>query len=223
MDIEQARFNMVEQQIRTWDVLDQKTLEALSTVKREHFVPEAYQGVAFADVEIPLVAFEQPEGTGEHMLFPKLDARILQALQLQGAERVLEIGTGSGYFTALLAQLAKTVVSIEIDPFLVRDAKQQLSGYVNIELVEGDGSRGIPGREAFDVIVISGSVPVIPAALFAQLAVPGKLIAIVGKSPIMTLSLFEQREPGQFVRKDILETDVLPYIKNVEMPRVPLI
>ena len=223
MDIEQARFNMVEQQIRTWDVLDPKILETLNTVKREDFVSEAYQGVAFADVEIPLATIEHSDGNSEHMLFPKLDARILQALQMHGTERVLEIGTGSGYFTALLAQLSKTVVSIEIDPLLARDTKQRLSKYANIELVEGDGSRGIPGREAFDVIVISGSVPVVPAALFAQLAVPGKLIAIVGKSPVMTLSLFEQLAPGQCIRKDVLETDVLPYIKNVDMPRLPLI
>lgn len=223
MDIEQARFNMIEQQIRTWDVLDQKILDVLDRVKREHFVPAAYQGVAFADVEIPLSNAEHQEVAGEHMLYPKLDARMLQVLQLQGHERVLEIGTGSGYFTALLSQLAKQVVSIEIQSYLAKEARVRLAEYSNIEVLEGDGSLGVADRAPFDVIVISGSVPVVPSRLFEQLVSPGKLLAIVGQAPAMTLSLFEQTAPSQCVRTDVLETVVLPYLKNVEAPQPRLI
>lgn len=225
MDIEQARFNMVEQQIRTWDVLDEKVLNVLKTVKRELFVPSYCQELAFADLEIPLVA-KQPSDKDdaiEKMLFPRMEGRILQELNLQGHERVLEIGTGSGYSAALLSHLTKKVVSLEINPQIAQDARQRLMGYANVEVIEADGSKGLQIRAPFDVIIVSGSVPVVPTELFQQLAIDGKLIAIVGTSPTMTLSLFQQPEPHKQVRTDILETEVLPYIKNVAAPKKSLI
>jgi protein-L-isoaspartate(D-aspartate) O-methyltransferase len=223
MNIEQARFNMIEQQIRTWDVLDPTILNVLERIKREQFVLPAYQNLAFADVEIPLAELGHPEYQDEHMLFPKLDARMLQILELQGTERVLEIGTGSGYFTALLSQLSKQVISIECHDDLAQKARERLAGYSNVEVIWGDGSKGLLERAPFDVIVISGSVPVVPAILFEQLALKGKLLAIVGEAPAMTLSLFKNAAPSQYERFDLLETVVLPYIKHVERPKASLI
>ena len=223
MNIEHARFNMIEQQIRTWDVLNPAILELLDRVKREHFISSVYQNIAFADVEIPLSDAEHPESLGEHMLYPKMDARMLQVLELQGHERVLEIGTGSGYFTALLSQLTKQVVSIEIHAFLAQQARLRLAEYANVEVLDGDGSRGVIDRAPFDVIVISGSVPVVPSCLFEQLALKGKLLAIVGNVPAMTLSLFKNAGPSQYSRIDILETVVWPYLKHVELPKQRLV
>jgi protein-L-isoaspartate(D-aspartate) O-methyltransferase len=206
LDYEQARFNMVEQQIRTWDVLDQEILDLLFAVKREEFVPAAYRSLAFADLELPL-------GNGQHMWAPKLEARVLQSLRLSRRESVLEIGTGSGYFAALLGRLAGAVTSVEIDPVLSARAAVALvrSGAVNVRCESGDGARGW-GIEQFDAIVLTGSTPLLPESFFRQLKPGGRIFAIVGDLPVMTARLVHWTAPGSRVTTDLFETVVAPLI-----------
>ena len=184
MDIEQARFNMIEQQIRPWDVLDQEILESLALVKREDFVPPAYRALAFADVEIPLNV--DGKHTGQVMFTPKVEARILQALGVRRHESALEIGTGSGYGTALLAQRTRKVQSWEIDPVLQTFAAANLrrAGISDVLLHAGDGAKP-RGEEKFDVIILSGSVAEVPEELLSRLNDGGRLAAIVGEEPTM--------------------------------------
>ncbi len=180
MNIEQARFNMIEQQIRTWEVLDQDILSLLSVVKREDFVPAAYRSLAFVDTQVPLPG-------GQSMLEPKVEARLLQELALQRHENVLEVGAGSGYMAALLAHRARHVTTLEIDPELARLAEGNLkhAWVMNASVVNADASQATPAGGPFDVIVLSGSVAAVPAALLAQLRPGGRLVAIVGQLPIM--------------------------------------
>jgi protein-L-isoaspartate(D-aspartate) O-methyltransferase len=189
MDIEQARFNMIEQQIRTWDVLDQDILESLARIKREDFVPPAYRDLAFADVEIPLLI--DGKQTGQAMFSPKLEARLLQSLGVHRHESALEIGAGSGYGTALLAQRTRKVQSWEIDPTLHQFATRNLerAGITDVRLNLGDGSR-LTGDEKFDAIILSGSVAQAPEDLLARLNEGGRLITIVGEAPTMHARLF---------------------------------
>jgi protein-L-isoaspartate(D-aspartate) O-methyltransferase len=184
MNIELARFNMIEQQIRPWDVLDPAVLELLAVVKREDFVPLAYKAMAFVDTEVPLPG-------GQCMLAPKVEARLLQELAVRKHERVLEIGAGSGYMAALLAHKAQHVTTFEIRPELVRMASDNLrrGGVMNAKVVEGDGARGLPSDAPMDVIVLSGSVADVPMALLEQLKVGGRLAAIVGQQPVMRATL----------------------------------
>jgi protein-L-isoaspartate(D-aspartate) O-methyltransferase len=196
MNLEQARFNMIEQQIRPWEVLDGQILSLLAVVKREDFVPVAHKALAFVDMEIPLAAHAEP---GQCMLAPRVEARLLQDLNVQKHEKVLEIGTGSGYMAALLAHRAQHVVTLEIDPALARAARQNLqkAGIHNAEVLQLDGaSLLIPGEAdqaglsgPFDVIVLSGSVAQVPTELLALLKTGGRLIAIVGDEPVMRASL----------------------------------
>lgn len=181
MNLEQARFNMVEQQIRTWEVLDQGVLDLLFIVRREEFVPAAWRNLAFADVEIPL-------GYGATMLAPKIEAHALQALQLKRHENVLEIGTGSGYMAALLAAHADHVWSVEIVPELAEMARANFArhGISNVSVETGDGLAGLPAHGPYDVIMISGALPAVPQVLLDQLKVGGRLFAIVGEVPVMT-------------------------------------
>jgi len=211
MDFELARFNMVEQQIRTWEVLDQNVLDLLFVVRRETFVPPQWQSLAFADLELPLP-------NGEKMWAPKLEARVLQTLQLHGGEKVLEVGTGSGYFAALLASRAATVTSVEIDPSLSRDAVQKLerSGFSNVRCEVGDAARGW-GEDTYDAIVLTGSTPLLPDSLFAQLRPGGQLFAVVGDLPVMTARLIRWTAPGSRVSTDLFETVVAP-LKNAATP-----
>jgi protein-L-isoaspartate(D-aspartate) O-methyltransferase len=211
MDYEQARFNMVEQQIRTWDVLDQGVLDLLFAVKREEFVPPAYRSLAFADLELPL-------GNGQCMWAPKLEARVLQALQLKRRESVLEIGTGSGYFAALLGRCAGAVTSVEIDPAMATRAATLLarSGAANIRCELGDGARGW-GSEQFDAIVLTGSTPLLPEGFFRQLKPGGRIFAIVGDLPVMTARLVNWTAPGSRVTTDLFETVVAP-LTNAAAP-----
>ena len=190
MDIEQARFNMVEQQIRTWEVLDQSVLDLLFTVRREEFVPPAHRSLAFADLELPLPG-------GQKMWAPKLEARVLQAVAPAPGESVLEIGTGSGYFTALLAHRAAEVTTVEIDPALAQSAAAKLArhGIANVRREVGDGARGF-GHELYDVIVLTGSTPLLPEAFAQQLKPGGRLFAIVGEPPVMTARLVSWSAPG---------------------------
>jgi protein-L-isoaspartate(D-aspartate) O-methyltransferase len=211
MDIEQARFNMVEQQIRTWEVLDQDVLDLLFAVKREDFVPAAYRMLAFADLEIPL-------GDGERMWTPKMEARVLQELKLQRGEAVLEIGTGSGYLTALLASQGAQVTSVEIHAGLAQEAKAKLAraGLRGIELAVGDGARGW-GDRTYDAIVLTGSTPVLPAAFVRQLRPGGRVFAVVGDAPVMKARLIRWVGTGSFTTRDLFET-VIDALHNAAAP-----
>ena len=179
-NIAQARFNMIEQQIRPWDVLDGSVLELLSRIRREDFVPEAHRSLAFADLEIPLPG-------GQCMLAPRVEARMLQDLALTGTEKVLEVGSGSGFMAALLANRAARVISLEINPELAALARDnlQIAGIHNAEVRVADGAKGLPEEVPFNAIVLSGSVAEVPHALLSQLAVGGRLVAIVGDEPVM--------------------------------------
>ena len=211
MDFEQARFNMVEQQVRTWEVLDQQVLDLLFVVRREEFVPPANRTLAFADLEIPL-------GDGERMWTPKMEARVLQELELKGNEVVLEIGTGSGYLTALLARRAGEVVSVEINPRLLAEGRAHLAaaGVRNARLQPGDGARGW-GAETYDAIVLTGSTPMLPDSWLKQLKPNGRLFAVVGDSPAMTARLTRWTAPGAIVHEDLFETVIAP-LKNAPQP-----
>jgi len=183
-NIAQARFNMIEQQIRPWNVLDMRVLEILSVVPRENFVPPAHRALAFADLEVPL-------GQGQCMLAPRMEARLLQDLQLQGTERVLEIGAGSGYMAALLSKQSGSVLSLEINPHLAEMAASHLqrAGIRNAEVSMADGAIAMAEDGLFDAIVLSGSVEQLPQHLLDRLAVGGRLIAVVGDEPIMCATL----------------------------------
>jgi len=212
-DVERARFNMVEQQIRTWEVLDTDVLELLFTVKREEFVPAAYRSLAFADLEIPL-------GDGQSMWSPKLEARALQELAVRPGERVLEIGTGSGYFTALLAARGAQVTSVEIHPGRAAAARANLvrRGFENARVEVGDGSRGF-GRDTYDAIALTGSTPILPEAFILQLAPGGRVFAIVGDAPAMTARLVRKDAAGTASATDLFETVVAPLVNAAQPAR----
>ncbi len=210
MNIEQARFNMIEQQIRPWEVLDPAVLDLLFVVKREDFVPAAYRSLAFADMEIPL-------GHGQAMLAPKIEAKLLQELGVKKTDKVLEIGTGSGYMAALLAARAEHVVTVELVPELADMARRNLeqAGVANVTVETGDGAQGWSHRGPYDVIVLSGSVPALPGALLKQLRVGGRLAAIVGEAPVMEAQLVTCTAEGVYNTVNLFET-VVPALANTE-------
>jgi len=210
-DYEQARYNMVEQQIRPWDVLDQRVLDLLFAVKREDFVAPACRSLAFADLELPLP-------NGSRMWTPKMEARVIQELMLQPNDRVLEIGTGSGYLSALLASETADVTSVEIDESTAADARTKLSrlGFSNVRVEVGDGARGF-GSETHDVIVLTGSTPLLPERFFEQLAQGGRLFAVVGELPVMTARLVRLDASRGKVATDLFETVVAP-LENALTP-----
>lgn len=215
MNIEQVRFNMIEQQIRTWDVLDTDVLDLLHTLKRENFVPPAQKNFALMDIETPLA----PISSTQKMWPPRVEARVVQDLDLAGHERVLEIGSGSGYVTALLAARAKEVVGVEIDPALAKFATDNLraAGVTNAKIIVGDASRGWSNEGKFDAVVFTGSMEVIPDEVFAQLTAGGKVFAIVGKSPVMHAKIV--RRVGDGLEERVLfETDVTPLINAAKAP-----
>ncbi|MYN06522.1 protein-L-isoaspartate O-methyltransferase family protein [Pseudoduganella aquatica] len=211
MNIEQARFNMIEQQIRPWDVLELDVLDLLNVVKRENFVPASHKNLAFVDTEIPL-------GNGYTMLTPKLEARILQDVQLKKHENVLEIGTGSGYMAALLAHKGRHVTTVEISPELKAQAEQNLAaaGITNVTVELGDGSQGWANGAPFDLIVLSGSVPLLPEAFLQQVKVGGRVFAIIGEAPSMSGVLVTRTSDG-YEQKKLFETDVKP-LQNAAKP-----
>ena len=216
MNLEQARHNMIEQQIRPWDVLDNDVLQTLVAVRREAFVPAAYQSLAFVDTEIPLPC-------GQNMLSPKVEARLLQEAKLTGRERVLEIGAGSGYMAALLARHADHVVTVEIEPELKELAERNLKAYgvTNVTVEAGDGARGWAGHgkqsAPYDVILLSGSVPVLPEALLTQVRVGGRILAVVGDAPAMSACLVTRTADGAWDTQKLFETSIKP-LKNAARP-----
>jgi len=216
MNIEQARFNMIEQQIRPWEVLDQGVLSLLAVVKREDFVPAAYRALAFVDTEVPL-----PEG--QSMLAPKVEARLLQELAVARHEQVLEIGAGSGYMAALLAHKAQQVTTLEVVPELARMAEANLrrAAVMNARVLQADGSRGLADQGPFDVIVLSGSVASIPTVLLEQLKVGGRLAAIVGFEPVMRATMVTRvgssAKEVEYRSVELFDT-VAPRLANFEEP-----
>jgi protein-L-isoaspartate(D-aspartate) O-methyltransferase len=211
MNIEQARFNMIEQQIRPWDVLDAGVLALLGVVRREDFVPAAYRSLAFGDIEVPL-----PEG--QEMLSPKVEARLLQELHVQRHERVLEIGTGSGFMAALLGHRAQQVFTMEIRPALAQAAAEKLrrSGATNVTVIEGDGSTGCPDEAPFDAILLSGSVARVPTELLDQLKTGGRLVAVEGEEPMMRAVRYTREETG-VTRVELFDT-VVPRLTGFAEP-----
>lgn len=197
---ENARYNMVQQQVRPWEVSDDRVLDALYTVRREDFVPAAHRTQAFMDMEIPLTDASDAVQRGLCMLPPKIDARMANDLQIQPHERVLEIGTGSGYSAALLSRLCAQVVTLEIDQALAARAKQHLAaaGYGNVIARVGNGAKDELAEGPFDVIVLSGSVEVLPQALLEHLKDGGRLGVIVGRAPVMRFTVVHKQGPGQY-------------------------
>ncbi len=214
MNTEQARSNMVEQQIRTWEVLDQAVLDLLYALPREDFVPPAYRMLAFADMEIPI-------GEGEKMMAPKMEARVVQELGLHRTDRVLEVGTGSGYLTALLARRAAQVTSLEIRPALAAFGRANLErhGADNVVAEVGDGARGDPKRAPYDAIVLTGSTPVLPRSLLEQLAPGGRLFAVVGEPPVMVARLVTCTAPGAYRSVELFDTVLAPLVNAERPPR----
>ncbi len=213
MNIEQARFNMIEQQIRPAEVLDYKVLDTIAATPREDFVPEAYRELAFSDINIPI-------SDSEVMMKPIMEARMLQALDILPNEKILEIGTGSGYFTALLAKLGQHVDSIEIDPELLKQAQARLEahGIKNVTLIEGDAAHGWDEGGKYDVIAITGSLPILPDSYKQKLNVGGRLIAIVGTAPVMETLLITRTGDDQWTTEALFETNQ-PALKNAEQPQ----
>jgi protein-L-isoaspartate(D-aspartate) O-methyltransferase len=203
MNIEQARFNMIEQQIRPWNVLDTDILDLLHVVKREQFVPAAYQNLAFADAEIPLPG-------GEAMLNPKLEARVLQEIGLKKHENVLEIGTGSGYMAALMAHRAAKVTTVEVNAEIKALAEQNLAraSIGNVSVEQGNGAAGWDKGAPYDVIVISGALEVLPEAFLKQVKVGGRIAAIVGQPPSMEFCIVTRTGENSWSTVKVFETNV---------------
>jgi protein-L-isoaspartate(D-aspartate) O-methyltransferase len=221
MNIETARFNMIEQQIRPWDVLDQAVLSLLSTVRREDFLPPALRALAFVDTQVPLDKTGTAAETAS-MLEPKVEARLLQELQVQRHEKVLEIGTGSGFMAALLAHRGQWVFSLECRPALAAMARASLArnGVANVTVLDVSveaGTRGLPAEGPFDVILLSGSVAEVPPALLQQLKIGGRLAAVVGAEPVMQARLYTRAGAAAFSQADLFDT-VAPRLEGFGEP-----
>jgi len=212
MNVEQARFNMIEQQIRPWDVLDPSILELLSAVRREDFVPAAHQGKAFMDIEIPL-------GHGRALLAPRVEARMVQDLQLNKREQVLQIGAATGFVTALIGHKARRVIGLEANAELASAARANLrkAGVNNAEIVQADGVAGFTGQAPYDAILLCGSVASVPQALLDQVKVGGRLMAIVGSEPVMQATLYTRLPDGRFSSQAMFDT-VAPRLPGFAEP-----
>lgn len=213
MNIEQARSNMIEQQLRCWEVLDEKVLDVLAAVPRECFVPQSYRNLAFADLEIPL-------GHGQVMMAPKVEGRMLQALGIQPSDRILEIGTGSGFITACLARLGSTVESVDIFEDFTQCAQVRVAalGARNISFSAGDASGGWKTEQAFDAIAVTGSLPAYRACFEQQLSLGGRLFAIVGERPVMSAMLITRTGEREYSRVKLFETDLRPLLNVARQP-----
>ena len=215
-ELERARFNMVEQQIRTWEVLDQQVLDLFFAVRREDFAPPQYRSLAFVDMEIPLKDNAAPD---EHMLPPKLEARMVQELAIKPTDRILEVGTGSGYMTALLAKRGAHVTSVEINAEFSAAAHKKLlaNGITNVTLEIGDAARGWSSKAPYDVIVLTGSVPVLAEEFERSLKAGGRLLAIVGEAPVMEALLITRVGDGAPAKVTLFETCVAT-LRNAPQP-----
>jgi len=215
--VERARHNMIEQQIRPWEVLDPVVLELLSLVRREDYVPPVSRALAFVDFELPLVI--DGIDTGEVMLAPRVEARMLQELRIQSHETVLEVGSGSGYVSALAAHQAQSVHGVELDPRLAAFGAANLArqGVLNAHVVQGDGAAGWAAHAPYDIIIVSGSVPVLPGPLLAQLRLGGRLVAIVGTGPAMSAQLVTRLGESDLDIVPLFETVTRP-LHNVQAP-----
>jgi protein-L-isoaspartate(D-aspartate) O-methyltransferase len=213
IDIERARFNMVEQQIRPWDVLDQQVLDLLFSLHREEFVPERYRSLAFVDMEIPI-------GHGEVMLAPRVEARMLQELTIKPTDRILEVGTGSGYMTALLAKRGAHVTSIDIIAEFTTAAAAKLRAHdiTNVALETGDAALGWIKQAPYDVIVLTGSVPVLSEEFARSLKPGGRLLAVVGEAPVMEARLITRARDGNCNSVELFET-CIPSLRNAPQPQ----
>lgn len=217
IDIERARFNMIEQQVRPWDVLDQRVLDVMSTTPREDFVPEKYRSLAFADINIPL-------GHDQVMMAPKTEGRLLQVLDVQQTDSVLEIGTGSGYLTACLSRLGNHVTSIEIFPEFRESAAARLAahGYRNVTLRDGDAASGIGSDTRYDVIAVTGSLPLLQRQFHDNLTVGGRLFLITGTPPVMEALLITRIDERNWSRESLFETSLPPLLHAMQPRRFAL-
>lgn len=214
MNLEETRFNMVAQQIRTWNVLDDSVLDLLYKIRREEFVLPANRAMAFVDMETPL-------GHGQVMLAPKMEARILQELHVQKTDKILEVGSGSGYLTALLAEKGAHVYSAEIVPELKAMAENNLRthGITNVTIEQGDAAQGWSKHEPYDVIVLTASTPILPETFLKSLNPGGRLFAIVGEDPVMEALLINCTAPGEFKTTQLFETCTAPFINALQPAR----
>ena len=213
VDIDQARYNMIEQQIRTWEVLDTEVLDIIATTPRERFVPREYRNLAFTDVEIPI-------GNGQTMMEPKLEARILQILKIRPGDRILEIGTGSGYLTACLAQMGNEVVTVELYPELSQHAQQQIAGLgiENVQYRIGDAGKDWSQDGDFDVIVLTGSLPVMQDSFKQRLKTGGRMFAVVGDGLLMEALLVTRQSAQEWNTESLFEIH-LPPLLNAATPQ----
>ncbi len=212
MNLQQARFNMVEQQIRTWEVLDHRVLDLLERAPRHEYVPEAYRNLAYADIAVPL-------GHGEVMMPPRVEARLLQSLSIGAEDKALEVGTGSGFLTSLLANLAREVVSVEISDILADQGRRNLEAHAvtDVILEHGDAVRGWGTHAPYDVIAVTGSVPILEPYFQQQLSIGGRLFVIVGEAPAMEALLIRRTGEDQWLTESLFET-VIPKLKGSREP-----
>jgi protein-L-isoaspartate(D-aspartate) O-methyltransferase len=217
VDIERARFNMIEQQVRPWDVLDQRVLDVMTRIPRETFVPGKYASLAFADTNIPL-------GHGQVMMTPTVEGRLLQSLGIQSSDSLLEIGTGSGYLTACLAQLGNHVTSIEIFPEFTESAAARLTaqGCHNVTLKTGDAANGPGTATRYDAIAVTASLPLPGRQFHDHLAVGGRLFLIVGTPPVMEAVLVTRIDENHWSQESLFETSLPPLVNAAEPPRFTL-
>ena len=213
MNFERARFNMIEQQVRPWDVLDQRVLDVMSVVPREDFVPTPFRKLAYADHSIPM-------NERESMLVPREIGRILQAVAIEPTDKVLEIGTGTGYLTALLAHLTKQVITVEIDEQLLNTATKNLEQLklTQVTFEEGDGAKGWSRSAPYNVIIITGAMSEVPDSYKKNLCIGGRLFVITGSAPAMKAQLITKVNTEQWRTTTLFET-VVPYLKNAHLPK----
>jgi protein-L-isoaspartate(D-aspartate) O-methyltransferase len=212
MNIEQARHNLIEQQIRPWDVLDNQVLDTMMRCPREDFVAPDQRNLAFVDMELPI-------GHGEHMMCPKVEARMLQGLRVQPGDKVLEVGTGSGFVTMMLASLASQVISVEINEELAQTATSRLTehGVENVEIKVGDAANGWSAHQPYDVIAITGSLPSLPESFKQDLQIGGRLFAIIGEGPVMVAQLITRINANEWKEQVLFDTWLAP-LKHAAVP-----
>ncbi|MCF6346481.1 MAG: protein-L-isoaspartate O-methyltransferase [Thiomicrorhabdus sp.] len=212
MNLDQARFFMVEQQIRPWDVLDPKILDLLQETPRHLFVEKENEDLAYSDIELPI-------GSEQAMMFPRVEGRLLQAVDIDNSERVLEIGTGSGYLTALIAKQAQSVDTVELHISLQESAKSRLTSFENITFHTGDGCTNWNDGQTYDVIILTGSVTEVPQAYKEKLTLGGRLCVVAGSSPAMTAQVVTRVSEQEWEIETLFETDLMPLISPSQNKR----